>query len=217
MSEEASTRIAPSRRTMLKFGAAGAAAVALGTARGLGPDLANRGLLNKDGVFHATSIALSGSLYIEKFPTSPLILSPFTDELPIPKALRPIPKEEYSNWAQPPGPGLGQQNSLGNETHQIWPSQIGYPDPIVYKLDVMVGQHSFTNSQELQIDVNGRPADSYDAAGNTYPVGTKRDLPPSTIYGFNGVFPGPMINNEYGKPALVRFENHLDENPLGLD
>ena len=26
-----------------------------------------------------------------------------------------------------------------------------------------------------------------------------------------------MINAEYGKPALVRFENHLDENPLGLD
>lgn len=39
----------------------------------------------------------------------------------------------------------------------------------------------------------------------------------STIYGFNGAFPGPMINAEYGRPALVRFENHLDDNPLGLD
>src|SRR3954466_9106677 len=35
-------------------------------------------------------------------------------------------------------------------------------------------------------------------------------LPQSTIYGFNGTFPGPMINFEYTKPALVRFENHLD-------
>ena len=26
-----------------------------------------------------------------------------------------------------------------------------------------------------------------------------------------------MINAEYGKPVIVRFENHLDENPLGLD
>ena len=26
-----------------------------------------------------------------------------------------------------------------------------------------------------------------------------------------------MINAEYGKAAVVRFENHLDENPLGLD
>ena len=44
-----------------------------------------------------------------------------------------------------------------------------------------------------------------------------RTLPPSTIYGFNGTFPGPMINAEYGRPALVRFENHLDENPFDLD
>ena len=44
-----------------------------------------------------------------------------------------------------------------------------------------------------------------------------RTLPPSTIYGFNGTFPGPRINAEYGKPVLVRFENHLDENPLNLD
>ena len=26
-----------------------------------------------------------------------------------------------------------------------------------------------------------------------------------------------MINAEYGRPALVRFANHLDENPLDLD
>ena len=42
-------------------------------------------------------------------------------------------------------------------------------------------------------------------------------LPPSTIYGFNGTFPGPRINAEYGKPALVRFLNQLDQNPLNLD
>ena len=40
-------------------------------------------------------------------------------------------------------------------------------------------------------------------------------MPLSTIYGFNGQFPGPMINNEYGKPSLVRFVNRLNENPLG--
>src|SRR3954449_1022738 len=158
MSDESATQIAPSRRTMLKFGAAGAAAVALGTARNVVPQLRNEGLLNKNGVFHATSIALSGALYIEVFPTSPLILTPFTDELPIPKAARPVPKEVYSNWAQPPGPGLGQQNSLGNETHQIWPSQIGYPDPIVYKFDVVVDQHAFTPSQVLPITSQGKPA-----------------------------------------------------------
>ena len=44
-----------------------------------------------------------------------------------------------------------------------------------------------------------------------------RRLPASTIYGFNGQFPGPMIKARYGQPALVRIENHLHENPLNLD
>ena len=154
-------------------------------------------------------------LYIEAFPTSPLILNPFTDQLLIPKALRPTPKSDLRDLGAARRARVGQQNSMGNETHQIWPSQIGYPDPIVYKIDLQVATHSFTTSQVLPIDAQGqadgvvrrRPA-------STYPPGTERTLPPSTIYGFNGTFPGPMINAEYGKPALVRFENHLDENPL---
>jgi hypothetical protein len=92
-----------------------------------------------------------------------------------------------------------------------------YPAPIVYKFDLLVRTHSFTSSQVLPIGKGGKNAPSFDAAGNTYPAGTVRSLPPSTIYGFNGQFPGPMINAEYGKPVLVRFENHLDENPLNLD
>ena len=118
----------------------------------------------------------------------------------------------------PPGPGLGQQNSFRNETHQIWPSSIGFPDPIVYKFDLLVRTHSFTTSQVLPIATRWRQTSSPSTpAGNTYPAGTVRTLPPSTIYGFNGTFPGPRINAEYGKPNLVRFENHLDENPLNLD
>ena len=69
----------------------------------------------------------------------------------------------------------------------------------------------------LPINSLGQPVTSFDASGNTFPAGTVRTLPPSTIYGFNGTFPGPRINAEYGKPVLVRFENHLDENPLNLD
>jgi FtsP/CotA-like multicopper oxidase with cupredoxin domain len=38
-------------------------------------------------------------------------------------------------------------------------------------------------------------------------------LPPSTIYGFNGAFPGAMVKTYYGQPVIIRFENHLDENP----
>jgi FtsP/CotA-like multicopper oxidase with cupredoxin domain len=205
------------------LGAAGGAGVALVAAQGLGkPFLAQKGLLSADGAFAATSQALGDlKLFIEDFPTSPLILSPFTDPLPVPKALRPDPQALIAS-PNPPGPGFGQQNSLRNETHQMWPSAIPvtkggpYPEPILYKIDVLLRTHSFTTSQVMPIDKNGRPTASFDESGKRVAAG-KRTLPPSTIHGFNGTFPGPMINAEYGKPALVRFENRLEENPLGLD
>jgi FtsP/CotA-like multicopper oxidase with cupredoxin domain len=218
------------RRSFLKFGAAGAIAAAMGRAGALiVPDLARRGLLSPSGVFDAAAIALADAIYTEVFPTSPLIGgtgvdangkavgSTFVDPLPLPRALAPVPKSIYSGWANPPGPGAGQQNSLRNEQHQIWPSKIGYPDPIVYQIKLQVAIHSFTRSNVLPIGSDGKPTISFDAAGATYAAGTTRTLPASTIYGFNGTFPGPRINAEYGKPVLVRFENHLDENPQNLD
>jgi FtsP/CotA-like multicopper oxidase with cupredoxin domain len=208
-----------SRRMVLRLGAVGGVGAALVTAQGFGaPFLAKKGLLSTDGAFAATSTVLGDNLfYIEAFPTSPLILSPFSDSLNIPKALAPEPTSAYSAWKNPPGPGQGQQNSLGNQQHQKWSSDIGCPDPIVYKIDEVVSTHAFTTSEVMPIDSSGKPTASFDAAGKTYAAGTKRTLPLSTIYGFNGVFPGPMINNEYGKPSLVRFNNRLDENPLNLD
>src|SRR3954451_9597458 len=163
MSEETTADGLVSRRVALRLGAAGAAGVALGAAGGLGgPVLARRGLLSADGTLAATGTALADTFfYKENFPTSPHILNPFTDELPIPKAM--APSTDYKSWTSPPGPGLGQQNgsdggyappsdvvggndALGNETHQMWPSALGFPDPIVYKIDVKVAQHSFTKS-----------------------------------------------------------------------
>ena len=213
-SEPTVVRDGVSRRTLLRLGAVGGAGVALVGVQGVGrPFLAERGLLSADGAFAATSMTLADQLYIEAFPTSPLILAPFTDELFIPTALRPV---QPSDLTPAPGPGLGQQNSLGNGTHQIWPSQIGFPDPIIYQINDQVSVHSFTTSQVMPIDRTGRPTFSFDATGRRVPAG-KRTLPPSTIYSFNGTFPGPRINAEYGKPALVRFTNQLDQNPLGLD
>ena len=87
MTEESADAGGMSRRTVLRLGAAGGAGAALIAAHGLGaPFLAQRGLLSADGAFAATSIALGDTaLYIEDFPTSPLILSPFTDPLPVPR------------------------------------------------------------------------------------------------------------------------------------
>ena len=207
------------RRTVLRVGAVGGVGLGLATAQGLVvPSLQQKGLWSTDGVFSASATTIGDVLlYTEAFPTSPLILEPFKDELPIPRAL--APEEDYEEWDLPPGPGLGQQNSEGNERHQHWRAPIGpeTPDPIVYKIDVKIGTHSFTSSPVLPIDKGGKPTVSFDADGKTYAKGVRRTLPESTIYGFNGQFPGPMINAEYGKPALVRFSNHLDENPDNLD
>ena len=219
MSEIANINDPFPRRTLLKFGAAGAAAVAVGTAGSLAvPQLRRRGLMTADGLFDAASIAWADVIYKEAFPTSPLIVSPFNDPLTVPKALAQVPKSEYSGWTSPPGPGIGQQNSLGNYQHQIWTPPGSTPvDPIVYKINVEVNTHSFTSSQVLPINSLGKPTVSFDSSGKTYAAGTVRTLPQSTIYGFNGTFPGPMINAEYGKPCLVRFDNHLHENPQNLD
>jgi FtsP/CotA-like multicopper oxidase with cupredoxin domain len=204
-----SSRIILPRRRFLQLAALGGGTAALSGAGAFGgPSVGN--------AFWRVGDALADVLYIEAFPTSPLILSPFIDTLPIPRALAPVPRATYSGWARPPGPGLGQQDSDG-ATHQVWPSKIGYPDPIVYQIKVQVAQHTFTSSQVLPIGTDGKPSVSFDAAGNPLAAGTVRRLPLSTIYGFNGTFPGPRINAEYGRPALVRFENHLDENPLGFN
>ena len=207
-----------SRRTLLRAGAVGVAVVGAGAGKVLlTPGLASRGLANPDGVFGAASIAIADELYIEAFPTSPLLLHPFTDPLLVPQAARPLTPAQVAALDPPPGPGIGQQNSFGNETHQLWVDALGLPDPIVYLIDDQVRTHAWTTSQVRPIDDHGEDVPSFDAAGNTFPAGTLRTLPPSTIYAFNGTFPGPMINAEYGRPVLIRFRNTLDQNPLNLD
>jgi FtsP/CotA-like multicopper oxidase with cupredoxin domain len=216
-----------SRRRLLQVGAVGSAAVGFASASQLlRANLATRGLLSPRGVLEAGGVAFADALYTEVFPTSPLILHPFNDALTIPKALRPVPRSEYSTWKNPPGPGVGQQNSLGNETHQMWvdnPRVLatnGKPvDPLVYKIDVKVDQHAFTTSRVRPIKSDGTLAQAFGPNGNPLaldPADQSVALPNSTIYSFNGTFPGSRINAEYGQPALVRFENHLEENPANL-
>jgi FtsP/CotA-like multicopper oxidase with cupredoxin domain len=145
----------------------------------------------------------AGQGAIEVFPTSPFILDPFHPEhlLPVPEPLAPEP------LSPPCGFELGQQASDGQpaSTHQLKPADLGLPDPICYRITLRVDQHSFTNSKVRPID----------KAGNTVtpPPGANTNngyLPKSTIFGFNGRFPGPMINARYGKPVAVRFDNQIN-------
>jgi FtsP/CotA-like multicopper oxidase with cupredoxin domain len=144
-------------------------------------------------------------VYIEKYPTSPLVLEPFTDALPIPSPCAPLTESElYNRW--PTMPQQGCQDFDGG-SHQVWPSNTSaglyLPPPLIYDVKLQVAEHSFTSSKVLPIDKNGDPV--------TPPGGSAgpQNLPKSTIYGFNGGFGGTMIYARYGQPVLVRFSNYL--------
>jgi FtsP/CotA-like multicopper oxidase with cupredoxin domain len=105
-------------------------------------------------------------------------------------------------------------------THQMWPGTPGtacanYPAPISYHIRLQVAPWKVTNSKVQDLE-----EDTKDAYDHVIAVPTNRPqqtLPDSAIYGFNGTFPGPLINAEYGKPVCIRFENDLDMNPYCLD
>ncbi|HEY1265059.1 MAG TPA: hypothetical protein VGF06_16130, partial [Terriglobales bacterium] len=201
----------------------------------------------------------TGLTAIEVFPTSPFILSPFTDPLPIPTSMLPGYRQPDgtltpnapdawrvrtsafgNNVILPPSPLPGRQDAMGARprtagvpgpavpdagTHQLWTDGSGVsgtnsgirvpgfplPNPKLYHIRVQVNQHAFTSSLVQPIASGGAPV--------VPPTGIAgpQALPTSTIYGFNGTFPGPRINSMYGQPNLVRFENDLDFNPLCRD
>src|SRR3954447_8848499 len=185
-------KIRLSRRDMLKVSAGGAGMFAIG-AGGLAVP---RGLARGGG---------GGSLYIEAFPTSPLILNPFKDQLTIPTALAPTDPAGWDSSGGMPDPKI--QDSLGKSPtsaykdrygmtlgeHQLWPGQ-GVTStydwistkPVVYQIKLNVAKHDFTTSDVQPITSLGQnvtPPKSVNSSA--------RKLPSSTIYGFNGTFPGP--------------------------
>src|SRR4051812_26349395 len=144
-------RVHLSRRDMLKLSLGGAGMFAL-SASGLAIP---RGFAGG---------AAGGSIYLEAFPTSPLILRPFNDPLPIPTALRPTPKSDVDKWVSPPAPD-NQDFVKGAKAwqHQLWPGQgvtSSFPwtttTPDVYKIDLKVNGHEFTSSPVLPIDSFGK-------------------------------------------------------------
>ncbi|WP_448628037.1 multicopper oxidase family protein [Geodermatophilus sp. URMC 64] len=219
------------RRTFLRVGALGTAAVGFYTARSiLEPSLRQRGLWTPDGVFGAASTAWADSIYTEVFPTSPLILEPFTDEITNPKALRPA-------TSMSPAPSLTAQTDLLDnkgkiQSHQIPPTPPGpafFPtrfEPMLYDVTVQLAEHRFVDQRQdparplrvLPITADGKPTNAFGPNGQRVDVDPAVGiaLPPSVIFGFNGIFPGPRINAEYGKPVLVRLRNQLNDGDLDI-
>ena len=114
------------RRDMLKLGAGGAGMFMLSAG----------GLAVPRGFAGGGGGGGGGRSYIEAFPTSPLILKPFNDPLPIPTALRPTTRRRGTRPARLPDPK--KQDSLGGEPdqgllqagtattlgeHQLWPGE----------------------------------------------------------------------------------------------
>jgi FtsP/CotA-like multicopper oxidase with cupredoxin domain len=206
------------RRDVLKYGSA----ALLGAAAGLPAKSAIAGgggdasacAFTPDADQLTESLCTGQKVEIEYFPTSPFVLNPFTDPLPVPLPLAPVESAVYDAWvarSQQPSPALGRQASDGDpsSTHSLWPSDIKYPngqtlpEPIVYHLKLQVGEHRFTSSQVMPIDASGQTVVPPDQ------IAGPRYLPPSRIWGYNGIFPGPMINARYGRPVVVRFEDQL--------
>jgi FtsP/CotA-like multicopper oxidase with cupredoxin domain len=197
---------------MVKLGAGGAGMFAIGAS----------GLAVPRGFGASGGGGGGGSVYIEAFPTSPLITRPFNDALNIPMAMRacdPLtmtygtPDKGRQDCFRTGGSTYMNKYQQDLGTHQLWPGDgptASYKwldtKPLVYNIKVEVAGHSFTTSDVQPINSFGQKV-APPGSSNANP----RKLPESTIYGFNGTFPGPRINAEYGRASLVRFENHLGE------
>ena len=205
------------RREFLRLGAIGGAAVAAGAVAATWmPDLRQRGLLSSDWCVRRGVDRLGGLSCTTRLPDDPLILDPFTDELPVPRPWRPS-RHRLDELGGRPGTWDGQQNSLGNQKHQRWCAEREVRGADADRLqDRVQGGDALLHHLEGAADQHARqPTTSFDA-GKTVAAG-----PPDTAAEHDlrvqRQFPGPMINAEYGQPALVRFINQLDENPDGLD
>ena len=212
---EKEAKLVLNRRDLLKWGLLSGGAI-LGS-----------GALSLTGLRGGTSkaFAASGSGGTsggggEAFPTSPLILSPFSQELPVPRPLgatnpgvswnKPAicnyTNEPISSLRSPSGgpmPGLHQSDGT--------PYQRYRKPAYYYRIPTYRAPHNFPNSLVQPIDANGNPITPPDGiTGN-------RVLPPSWMSAFNGTFPGPLIIARYGAPVMVRFECLLNPNDRWYD
>jgi len=79
------------RRDMLRLG--GAALIGAAARPAFADDRLSNACF-KPSLSEILQDACAGNEALEVFPTSPFILGPFTDKLPVPPPLRPIPKSE---------------------------------------------------------------------------------------------------------------------------
>jgi FtsP/CotA-like multicopper oxidase with cupredoxin domain len=205
------------RRAMLKYGGAaliGAAAEFPSANASAGQQASCD--FKADPALLAESPCTGQKVDIEFFPTSPFILTPFVDDLPVPQPLQPLagPAAWDALGLPRPSPAAGCQSSDGTCTHSLWPSDIKaadgkpLPEPVHYLVRLQNATHKWTSSKVQPINKLGQ--DVVAPGRQPGPL----DLPPSDIWSFNGTFPGSMINARYGQPVVVRFKNEIVKGPV---
>jgi len=141
----------------------------------------------------------------EAYPTSPMILSPFTDDLNVHVPLQP---SDPKTWKDPDGNDFTTKWGLYNKW-QLGPLDKGWQNPWnltcnkYYKIHTHRAEYSFTSSKVQPIGPGGRPVVPPGGGSGSL------SLPPSMVSGFNGTFAGVMIYARYGTPNTVHFENCL--------
>ena len=144
----------------------------------------------------------SGLAAIEAFPVSPLILQPFTEPHADPHGLlapsRPAtPRPGRTARARRRASRTATAAPTSSTRARCGTACEAMPAPIIYRLKLQVAPHSLL---ELPGPQPG-PLPRRERQDGLRPARWSRSCPQSTIYGFNGTFPGPMINAEYGKPV----------------
>ena len=172
--EEEAARDGMSRRTILRVGAVGTTGAAL-TAGGVGgPYLAHAVCCRPTAPSPRPGSARRRPVLQGGLPDQPADPRAVQGRAADPEGAPAVPKSEFSSWAYPPGPGAGQQNSLRNERHQMWPRRARLPGPDRLQ-DRRARPHARLHHLQGPADRPDRPARGLlRRAGKTYAAGTQR-------------------------------------------
>jgi FtsP/CotA-like multicopper oxidase with cupredoxin domain len=127
------------------------------------------------------------------------VTTPWTMNMPIPPVRQPIALSALSG----PAPTLAPNNTINPATGIAWEGR--------------------TRAHQSPIGSNGNlpfPATTvYQARQQATQVTVSPDLPPQTLWTFDGSSPGPTIVAQYGTPILIRNYNNLptDNGGFGLN
>jgi FtsP/CotA-like multicopper oxidase with cupredoxin domain len=144
-------------------------------------DLFKMGLLTSGGFLVAKAGLSSRAAGAASSVVSPPT-TPWVEELPIPPVAKPLTMQEMCDLSACPAPTEALNvgaGEMGRASHQFW---------------------NLVDLQNTDYYVNVNAPAQY-----TW----HRELPADDCWAFNGMFPGPRIHAQIGRPTMIRFKNQL--------